>query len=300
MIDLLLSIAMTVLLYLNFRFFPKFHVDTAQAIVINYLICVVTGLLFNPDVLMIIGNAQTGKWLWAGVIQGLMFYSVFVLVGWCTQNLGMAVASLVSKISMMIPVAVSIFLLNDKLIPSLEKILGIILALGALVFISLKKEKLPRSTEHDSLKTFDWRAIVMTITVFLGSGMVDTFSNYANARVINPSQTAAFTISVFLFAFVFGSLHLFIKSIKNSSSINYQTILGGITLGVPNFFAYYFMLTALQKFNNDGSFIFPMANISVILASTLLGVGIFNERLSNANKVGVAMALLSIVLLSIA
>ena len=297
MFELLLSIVMTVLLYLNFRYFPKMGVDTLQAIVINYGICVITGLLFRPDTIQDFAHNDLSGWLWAGIFQGFMFMAVFILVGWCTQSMGMAVSSLVSKISMVIPVAISLFILQSGGGFNILKISGICLALGALVLISTNKEKVLQDTPGDEqkpAKSFKWKGLLLTVAVFFGSGTVDSFTNYVNNSVIVEAQTSMFTISVFLFAFLFGSIYLIWKKLTTGVSLSYTTVIGGITLGIPNFFAYYFMLRALSVFNNDGSLIFPLANISVILISTLLGVMVFNERLSPANKAGVALAMLAI------
>jgi drug/metabolite transporter (DMT)-like permease len=299
MFELLLSITMTVLLYLNFRYFPKIGVDTLQAIVINYGVCVFTGLLFKPQTLQDFISQDKSGWLWAGIFQGFMFIAVFVLVGRCTQTMGMAVSSLVSKISMVIPVAFSLFIFQSHTPINFFKIVGIILALGALVLISTKKQKQhSEAKETVKNKTFHWKGLMLTVAVFFGSGTIDSFTNFVNNSVITEQQTSQFTISVFLFAFLFGSIYLIYQIITARALLQFKSIVGGITLGIPNFFAYYFMLRALSVFNNDGSLIFPLANISVILISTIIGMLVFHEKLSPANKVGVALAMLSIAVLA--
>lgn len=48
MLFLVLSIALSVFLLLNFRLFPRYEINTFQAIVFNYPICFLTGLLLLP------------------------------------------------------------------------------------------------------------------------------------------------------------------------------------------------------------------------------------------------------------
>ena len=49
MIYLALSVFFSVLLLINFRLHARFGVNTFQAIILNYPICFLTGLLFLPD-----------------------------------------------------------------------------------------------------------------------------------------------------------------------------------------------------------------------------------------------------------
>jgi drug/metabolite transporter (DMT)-like permease len=60
----------------------------------------------------------------------------------------------------------------------------------------------------------------------------------------------------------------------------------------------YFVLTGLSEFQNDGAFFFPMLNVGIILATALLSVVLFSEKLLPLNLIGIILAVLAIILLS--
>ena len=49
MFYLVLSILFTMLLLVNFRLHPKYQIDTTQAIVFNYWVCVILGWFLMPS-----------------------------------------------------------------------------------------------------------------------------------------------------------------------------------------------------------------------------------------------------------
>jgi multidrug transporter EmrE-like cation transporter len=69
-------------------------------------------------------------------------------------------------------------------------------------------------------------------------------------------------------------------------------------LGVPNVLSFYFLLKALGAFGNSAAFVFPIYNILSMLASAAAAWLLFRERLSPLNRLGLALAVLAIVLIS--
>jgi len=70
----------------------------------------------------------------------------------------------------------------------------------------------------------------------------------------------------------------------------------GILLGIPNFFASYFLIAALQDL--PGIVVYPLVNVSIILFTAIGGVLIWKERINRVGWVSVGLAIISIVLLS--
>ena len=58
----------------------------------------------------------------------------------------------------------------------------------------------------------------------------------------------------------------------------------------------FFLVKTLGQF--QGSYIFPINNIGIVAASTLTAVFVFKEKLSKQNKLGLALAISSILLIS--
>ena len=110
-------------------------------------------------------------------------------------------------------------------------------------------------------------------------------------------------VSCDLAGFVFFGVLFFIlviKTIKKRESFGYKNIIAGIILGVPNYYSIIFLIKALQNKNFESSTLFTINNVAIVVVSTLVGLFFFKEKFSVKNKIGVAMAVLAIILVTIA
>ena len=76
---LILSIVFNAYLSLAFVFFKRFRVDLFQAIVFNYITCVLTGSLALGEFPLQIQSLQEPWFKWA-ILMGSLFISVFNLI----------------------------------------------------------------------------------------------------------------------------------------------------------------------------------------------------------------------------
>lgn len=289
MIYLLLTILANVAIFMSFRSFSKFNINTLPAIITNYAVCVITGTLY-VGFKTVNSQADTGSsWFYAAAILGVIFVSTFYLMARTTQLRGVAVASVASKMSLAIPVIFSLFIFkigNSDL--DLLNYLGIGLAFVAILMVS-KKEK----ASHEKVPlTLGY--IALPLSVFLMGGLIDTSLNYVNHELLTEEIEAIFPIFIFSFAFLSGLVLAIIKKVK----FKWKDILGGIYLGVPNYFSIFFQLKALSAFENNGAIVYPSLNIGIIIGSTLAAILFFKERLSKINYLGVVLAVIVILLLS--
>ena len=88
------------------------------------------------------------------------------------------------------------------------------------------------------------------------------------------------------------------KQIIAKEKIVFKNVLAGIILGVPNYFSIIFLIKALQNKNIESSTLFTVNNVGVVVVSTFVGLWLFKEQFSAKNKVGIALALLGIVLVA--
>lgn len=146
MLFLSLSILLSVLLLLNFRLFPRYDINTFQAIVFNYPVCFITGFLLLPaGQSFSIDFSQTWTWLALGL--GVGFILTFLLSGASTQRMGITATSLANNLSLVIPVCFSLFVFQaggGAAGFDLLNYLGLVLALVA-VGLSTYKKKQPLS-----------------------------------------------------------------------------------------------------------------------------------------------------------
>lgn len=287
MIYLGLSILSSSLIYVVFKLLGKFEVKTLHALIFNYITAFLIGLGTHSNQFEI-ANIFEKKWFLGSVILGFLFILVFSLMVKTTQELGMSVVSVASKMSVAIPVIFVIWYYNEPL--GLYKVIGIALALVAVLLVSIKKKTSVK------LGLF---SILLPFLVFFGSGIIETSIKFLEQDYVSNADVGNFSLVIFFFAACFGLLFWFFKSLKSKSGSNFQLkeILGGIALGIPNFYSIYFFISALKSEVFPSSLLFVLNNVSIVVLSTLLGIVLFKERLTSKNWIGIGVAVASIALI---
>lgn len=287
MINLLLSVLFTTSLGVILKLFERNKLDVFQAIVFNYLSCVITGIIVQQSVPDYVAYSSEG-WFKYAVILGCSFIFFFNVMGYIVRKMGITVMFVSNKLSLVIPVSAAFFIFGEEV--TALKIAGICIALLAVVFTSLKKE--------ESRHGFNSKQLFWPVLLFAGSGMNDTLVKYAQAFHMRDNDNAPFNITIFSAASAVGFLLLFFLLMQKKSRLNFKSIIGGLVLGIPNYFSMHFLIKALSFQNYGGSIIFPLNNIGIVVASSLIAYIVFHEKLSRINVAGIALAVLAIVLIA--
>jgi len=284
--SLLLSILFSSLIFVIFKGFSRYDVRTSYAIVVNYFVACAVGLLFYEDTVNL-ATIPSKKWFTGAVALGLLFIIVFNLIAATAQKLGVSVASIATKMSFVLPVLFGVLIYEEKV--SGIKILGILMAIVA-VFLCSKRTELTASTRI---------LFTLPFLVFLGSGTIDITLKYFQEFHVPKEEFALFSASIFAVAGLFGIIYTMIKTLKKPLRWSTKNCIGGIVLGIPNFFSIYFLLKALNTTKVDSVTIFTINNIGIVTISTFLGMLLFNEKLDFKNCIGVLLAITSIILITI-
>ena len=88
------------------------------------------------------------------------------------------------------------------------------------------------------------------------------------------------------------------KAIKKPFLFDYKSILGGTVLGIINYGSIFFLLKALHFEGLESSTIFTVNNVAIVMLSTILGLMLFKEHISRKNWIGIALAIISIALVT--
>lgn len=286
MIDLALSVLSSTLIFVAFKLFDVYKVQTLYAIITNYVVACLVGLFLyegNVDV----AQLTSTSWYWGPIALGVLFITIFNLMAKSTQVSGVSVTSVATKMSLVIPVVVGVVIYKEQL--SLLQIIGIVLALLA-VYLSSQKEK---------GITINRKDLLLPLLVFLGSGIIDTSIKYFEEEHLTDQEIPLFSSMVFGCAALTGLVFIGIKSFKTPLKINFKNILGGIALGVPNYFSIFFLIRALRSDMLNSAAVFTLNNVAIVMLSTVLGILLFKERLRPKNWGGVALAILSIILVAL-
>lgn len=288
MFYLLLTILANVAIFMAFRSFSQLKINTLPAIVVNYGVCVITGTLYVGMDKVSSEFDPASEWFISASILGLIFITTFFLMAHTTQVRGVSVATVASKMSLAIPVVFSLFIFKYA-VSSLDlwNYLGILLAFVSIWLVS-RKERKPDGPP------ITFKFLLLPLAVFLLGGLIDTSLNYVNHHFISESIEPIFPIFIFSAAFIAGLIVCLVRKVKFA----WKELIGGVYLGVPNYFSIYFNLKALTAFDNNGAIVYPALNIGIIIGSTLLAILLFKEKLTRLNYIGVFLALVVIFLLS--
>jgi drug/metabolite transporter (DMT)-like permease len=292
MVFLILSILCSTFIILLFKYFDKYHVRAFRAIIINYWVCVLTGIVLSPSVFNDLGLILHSSWLIPAIALGSVFTFGFYSMHLSVKYNGVTASTIASKNAMVISVTAAYFLYDDQF--TIIKIIGIVLAVLAIVFASIKKQDI-HAPNHK------W-AYLFALAVFLISGLIETMLKYLQEFHLQEEIYNSFLIFLFGSAAVCGSLIILIKRVitkqeKQKAVFIKKDLLAGGIMGVFNYASIYFLILAL-KHGLESSVIFPINNIGVVLLSAGFAFILFRERLSKLNILGIFIAVIAIFMIA--
>ncbi len=285
MIYILLSISFNALLFVIFKLFDRCKIDTFQAIAFNYFFAFSVAY-FSSDIKFSIIDSPKEDWFFGASILGVLFISIFYVTGLTAQKIGLSVVAVAGKMSVVIPVLFGILVYDES--SEIFKIIGICMALVAVYFTSVKAHIVMNKSY-----------LYLPVILFLGSGTIDTTLKYVEKMYVAKNETSVYLSAIFLIAGIIGMCSMLYLSIFKSKKLQFKNFIAGIILGVPNYFAMYFLLKALQTKGLESSTVFTINNVAIVLISTILGLFAFRESLSEKNIFGIVLAIIAIVLITL-
>lgn len=287
MIYLILSIIASSLIFLIFKLLEKFKLNTLLVIVVNYVVACITGILSYEESIDV-STIVNSNWFIGAFLLGFLFIFIFNIMAMTSQKNGLSVASVASKMSVVIPVTFGIYAYNESI--GFQKLFGILLALMAVYLASVKSK-----TKVNFKKN-----LMFPIVLFLGSGIIDTSIKYLESTYLSENGIPIFSATIFFFAAIIGIVTLIVKAFKNKLPFDYKSVLFGILLGVVNYFSIYFLLKALHFEGTESSTIFTINNVAIVMLSTLIGLVFFKEKITPKNWLGIGLAVVAIILITFA
>ncbi len=290
MVYLILAILCSTGVFVAMRLFERFKLDNHQALMWNYVFATCTGFLMCKQFdtpAQLVGE----PWFCLSLITGFWFIFTYVLMTASTQRSGVTVTSLSSKLSVVLPTLAGVFLFGEELniwsTTGKLKVLGIVLALVALVLVVVGKGQI------DKTHKTNW---LLPILIFFGTGTGDILMKLTEQR--NQGDNMSFMIAfIYAVALLFGILLVAYDLIRGKSKWQWKSALGGIGLGVINFFSTYSVYHAMRYFDNV--VLFPVYNIGVVSVTAFTGWLLFKEKLTWKNYLGLAIAIIAVILITL-
>jgi drug/metabolite transporter (DMT)-like permease len=283
MTTLFFSVLSSSLVFVIFRVFPRYGINTFHAIVINYFTAFTCGIILFGDELN--SNSFSGEWLWFAVASGILFISLFFIMGLSSQKNGVALTSIATKMSMAVSLMLMLYIYDEQLVAL--KLIGIFLAfLG--VFLVTWNRNLTKSSEN---------SLWMLLLLFFGSGLLDLVLNYVQKYHLETISTSLFSAFCLGIAGIIGLLIMVVQIFSGKSNFHYRNILAGILLGIPNYFSIFLLMQSYTSTGWLDTTVLAITNISVVLISSLIGFITFKEALSRNRIVGLITVISAILVL---
>lgn len=269
------SVAVSVLLKLARQ--QQLHMD--QAIAVNYGVAslLAFGVLGARPGALLEGDTPWGIL----IALGILLPTIFLAMAGAVRHAGIVLSDAAQRLSLFIPLIAAFVLFGEAL--SSHKALGIGTALIALLCLLYKPAPAGESGHRS-------RAIGFLLAVWMGYGAIDIlFKQLAKKGAAFPNSLLA--------TFILAGLLITAWLIAKRTSWHPRSMVAGIVLGVLNFGNIYFYIRAHQTFPDNPTLVFSAMNIGVISLGTLIGAGVFKEKLSWVNASGIVLAISAIVLL---
>ena len=296
---LIIATILTAMFSIVFKIFHRKDIDANQAIFYNYLTAFVLGVLFSLQGGAVV-NPLKADWLIDVIILGFIFMSGMVMLSASTRRVGVAISTVCSRASMVIPIIVSYMFIEGSAKP---KWLLIVLVLVAMT-LTIWTDK-PESGHKYTLLD-----ILSPVTVFLMFGASNAYLKVLQHRVtvndtaaglseqVINSEISLVTASVFFVAMLMCIFSFFKKGQDGKPSpLLLKNVIGGVVLGFVNYFCTYTLMLSMKTI--DSSFLFPVHNIGIVAIGAIVGWLAFNEKLRPHQVLGIVLAAVSIALLCI-
>jgi drug/metabolite transporter (DMT)-like permease len=285
MLYIVLAAILVSWIFVLFKMFPKYGVSTFPAIVINYVTACICGFIFFGHTLKQEAFLHT-SWIPYVVLCGFLFIGLFLLMGISSQKNGVSLTSVTVKMSMAISMLMMIFSYNEKV--GVVKILGIFIATLAVLSMSISKKEAKNSKDKNGS--------LLLVLLFIGCGVLDFTLNYVQNFHLEYLSIPLFSAIGLGSAGVIGTIILLFLLGKKKESINRNTLIGGILLGVPNYFSIFFIIQSYSTTSWSDSTVLAVMNVLTVLTSTLVGVFAFSEKLDRLKWIGLVSAFFAIYL----
>jgi len=284
MIYLLLCILSTAGIMVVFKIAGNLKIDTFGIIVINYFTAAILGFTIGGLPARTDFNAG---WIPMAVIIGILFIVMFFVIALSTQRAGIAVTSVASKMSVVIPITFSLFYFNESI--NALKLTGIFLALVSVFMTTYNKDK--------TLKK-GIQVIILPLVLFLGAGLIDSLIKYTQEVHLGGDNTIVFSSVLFTISALIGlTFSLFRKDVLKTGKPG-AVLIGGIILGLFNFGSLYGIIMALDSNIFDSSIVFGINNMGIVVLSVIIALIFFGEKLSRLNVAGIILSIITIFFLS--
>lgn len=275
MVYLICAICCSMLISVIMRLSETRIRNNIAMLAMNYLMCTAVAAFFVRENLTSPPGLTTAL---LGTVGGFLYLLSFFLLQRNVSINGVMLSATFMKLGVLVSIGVSVVFFGE--IPGLLQILGIILAVSAILVINISREKRGSASRWD------------LIALLLCGGMADAMSKIYE-ELGSPADTSWFLLGTFLTAFLFC---LVLMAVKKQRPGKWE-LLFGLLIGVPNYFSTLLFMRCLRTVSAVVAF--PVYSVGGILAVSVAGMLLFREKLGRRQWIGMGMILLAMILLNL-
>lgn len=280
MLLLLLSIFCSVSVGIIFKTVKRYGISLPQVVMWNYIFALLfCYLFFNPDISTVDAAAP-----WQIYIPLMVLLpTIFLFLASSISRMGIVKTDAAQRLSLFIPILAAWFIFKEDF--NSLKLIGLGIGFPAILLILSKK---------DENTNKDWFYPAM---VLIGFGVIDVLFKQIAIYTTLPYTTSLFVVfcGALSVITIIALYQILFKKVK-FDIINFAF---GSLVGIFNFGNILFYLMAHQEFSKNPSTVFAAMNMGVIVTGSLAGIFIFKEKLSKLNFLGLFLALIAIVFITL-
>ena len=276
--DLFLSVLASSLIFIIFKSFPDWKIDTLQAVIANYFVAFACGIFLFHDDIPASDALEIGMPF--ALLCGVLFISLFVLMGLSSQKNGVSTTSISVKMSMALSVILVLLINHTPL--AWTNIIPLVTAIVCVFLVSFSKQV------NNQSKGNLW----MLLVLFFGSAGLDLVLYFTDSRWLPIGfHDGVFAALGFLMAGIMGLGYFIIKRLRGEIHVDRRSWFAGIILGIPNFFSIYLLVKSYSTLPLAPQQILSLANVGVVIFAAILGVTLFKEKFTIQKTIGLFLCL---------
>lgn len=276
---LILAIASSAMVSICMRLSEKKISNQMGMFMANYGICMLFSWLFMDGQLVYIVDNAFLFMVGLGIISGILYLASFVFLKLNMKHNGIVLSSTFMKLGVLIPTLMAIVIFHE--LPEWTQILGIVLALTAIILIHFEKGAIQEGGKKI------WLLVLLVL-----SGITDSTANIFE-QMGSAEGKDGYLLITFLTAFVLA----LVLAIREKTRITRKDLLFGCLIGIPNYFSARFLLLALGSV--DAVLAYPMYSVATMIVITTTGILVFKEAVSKKKLCALGLIIAALCLLNI-
>ena len=246
---------------------------------INYVVGTILGYLFMADKTLIVQNHDGIFTLGFAGINSFFFVVCLLLMQHNIKVNGAPITSTVNRMGIIIPISVSAILFAEM--PSLLQIIGIAMALGAIIYMNSD----PADRGKKSVKA-------ALFLLFFCGGCEEMMS-----KLFNVYGNSGYQERFVFYTFLFSAIISMCLCIKSKEKIKKNDILAGILVGIPNQLAALCIVKAVGVL--PAYLVYPCYSAGVIFSVNIVNFTLFKEILSKREYVATGIIAAALILINL-